>query len=43
MRTGLDHLPLAEQRELERVVRTPFEECGAATAGWKRQVRVPKV
>lgn len=44
MRTGLDHLPPAKRRELERVVRVLFEEFGAATAvataEWKRQARI---
>lgn len=44
MRTGLDHLPPAKRRELERVLRILFEEFGAATAvataEWKRQARI---
>ena len=47
MRTDLDHLPAAKQRELERVVRILFEEFGDATAlatqGWKKQARILKV
>ena len=47
MRTDLDHLPPAKQRELERVVQILFEEFGAATAiatsDWKRQARILKV
>ena len=47
MKTGLDHLPPAKQRELERVVQILFEEFGdataMATADWKRQARILKV
>lgn len=47
MRTDLDHLPPAKQRELERVVQILFEEFGQATAiatsDWKRQARILKV
>lgn len=47
MKTGLDHLPPAKQRELERVVQILFEEFGNATAmatvDWKRQARILKV
>jgi predicted nucleotidyltransferase/HEPN domain-containing protein len=47
MKTGLDHLPLAKQRELERVVQILFEEFGdavaLATADWKKQARILKV
>jgi predicted nucleotidyltransferase/HEPN domain-containing protein len=47
MRTSLDHLPPAKQRELERVVQILFEEFGDATAtatvDWKRQARILKV
>ena len=47
MRTDLDHLPPAKQRELERVVQILFEEFGDATAiatsPWKRQARILKV
>jgi len=45
MRTDLDHLPPAKQRELERVVQILFEEFGDATAtvDWKRQARILKV
>ncbi|MES2291531.1 MAG: HEPN domain-containing protein [Pseudomonadota bacterium] len=47
MRTDLDHLPPAKQRELERVVRILFEQFGDATAiatsDWKKQARILKV
>lgn len=47
MRTDLDHLPAAKQRELERVVQILFEEFAAATAlatsDWKKQARILKV
>ncbi|MET3712329.1 putative nucleotidyltransferase/HEPN domain-containing protein [Sphingomonas trueperi] len=47
MRTGLDHLPPAKQRELERVVQILFQEFGDATAvatsDWKKQGRILKV
>jgi predicted nucleotidyltransferase/HEPN domain-containing protein len=47
MRTEIDHLPPAKQRELERVVQILFEEFGDATAiatsGWKKQARILKV
>ncbi|MEI9852820.1 MAG: HEPN domain-containing protein [Sphingomonas sp.] len=47
MRTDLDHLPPAKQRELERVVQVLFEEFGDATAiatsPWKKQARILKV
>jgi predicted nucleotidyltransferase/HEPN domain-containing protein len=47
MRTDLDHLPPAKQRELERVVQILFEEFGDATAiatsDWKKQARIAKV
>ena len=47
MRTDLDHLPPAKQRELERVVRILFEEFGEATAiansDWKRKGRILKI
>lgn len=47
MRTGLDHLPAAKRRELERVVQILFEEFGDATAiatsAWKKQARILKV
>jgi len=47
MRTDLDHLPLAKQRELERVVQILFEEFGDATAiansEWKKNARILKV
>jgi predicted nucleotidyltransferase/HEPN domain-containing protein len=47
MRTDLDHLPPAKQRELERVVQILFEEFGEKTAlatqDWKRKGRILKV
>ena len=47
MKTSLDHLPAAKQRELERVVKILFEEFGDATAiatsDWKKQARILKV
>lgn len=47
MRTELDHLPPAKQRELERVVQILFEEFGDATAiatsDWKKNARILKV
>jgi predicted nucleotidyltransferase/HEPN domain-containing protein len=47
MRTDLDHLPPAKQRELERVVRILFEEfdekIALATQDWKRKGRILKV
>jgi predicted nucleotidyltransferase/HEPN domain-containing protein len=47
MRTDLDHLPAAKQRELERVVQILFEEFGHATSGatmaWKKQARILKI
>ncbi|HEX9965511.1 MAG TPA: HEPN domain-containing protein [Allosphingosinicella sp.] len=47
MRTDLDHLPAAKQRELERVVQILFEEFGdatvLATSAWKKQARILKV
>ena len=47
MRTDLDHLPLAKQRELERVVQVLFEQFGDATAiatsDWKKQARILKI
>ena len=47
MRTDLDHLPPAKQRELERVVQILFEEFADATAiatsPWKKQARILKV
>ncbi|MHA6720188.1 HEPN domain-containing protein [Sphingomonas sp. RS6] len=47
MRTTLDHLPPAKQRELERVVQILFEEFGdaiaIATQDWKKQARILKV
>jgi len=47
MRTDLDQLPPAKQRELERVVQILFEEFGdavtLATTDWKKQARILKV
>ena len=47
MRTDVDHLPAAKQRELERVVQLLFEEFGEATVfatqDWKRKGRILKV
>src|SRR3954470_17750500 len=47
MRTELDHLPAAKQRELERVVQILFEEFGEATAlatqEWKKKGRILKI
>jgi predicted nucleotidyltransferase/HEPN domain-containing protein len=47
MRTDLDHLPPAKQRELERAVQILFEEFAQATAiansGWKKNARILKV
>jgi predicted nucleotidyltransferase/HEPN domain-containing protein len=46
MRTDLDHLPPAKQRELERVVQILFEEFADATrtaSGEKKQGRIQKV
>jgi predicted nucleotidyltransferase/HEPN domain-containing protein len=47
MRTELDHLPPAKQRELERVVQILFEEfdekTALATQNWKRKGRIQKI
>jgi predicted nucleotidyltransferase/HEPN domain-containing protein len=47
MRTDLDHLPPAKQRELERVVQILFEEFeearGLATQEWKKKGRILKI
>ena len=47
MRNGLDHLPVAKQRELEAVVRILFEEFDAAlrsaTQPWKKAGRILKI
>lgn len=47
MRTDIDHLPPAKQRELERVVQILFEEFdearGIATQDWKKKGRILKV
>jgi predicted nucleotidyltransferase/HEPN domain-containing protein len=47
MRTDLDHLPTAKQRELERVVQVLFEEFeearSLATQDWKKKGRILKI
>jgi len=47
MRTDLDHLPPAKQRELERVVQILFEEfedsTALATQEWKKKGRIQKI
>jgi predicted nucleotidyltransferase/HEPN domain-containing protein len=47
MRTDLDHLPPAKQRELERVVQIHFEEFdearALATQDWKKKGRILKI
>jgi predicted nucleotidyltransferase/HEPN domain-containing protein len=47
MRTDLDHLPAAKQRELERVLQILFEEFeearGVATQDWKKKGRILKI
>jgi predicted nucleotidyltransferase/HEPN domain-containing protein len=47
MRTDVDHLPPAKQRELERVVEIIFDEFGDAMAlarhEWKKKARILKV
>src|SRR3954469_12084995 len=47
MRTDLDHLPPAKQRELERVVQILFEEFdearSLATQDWKKRGRIDKI
>jgi predicted nucleotidyltransferase/HEPN domain-containing protein len=47
MRTDLDHLPAAKQRELDRVVQILFEEFGEATSlatqDWKKKGRILKI
>jgi predicted nucleotidyltransferase len=47
MRTDLDHLPPAKQRELERVVQILFEEfdeaIARATQEWKRKGRILRI
>lgn len=47
MRTELDHLPPAKQRELERIVRILFEEFdearALATQEWKKKGRILKI
>jgi predicted nucleotidyltransferase/HEPN domain-containing protein len=47
MRTDVDHLPLAKQRELERVVQILFEDFdearALATQGWKKKGRILKI
>ncbi|HET7316417.1 MAG TPA: HEPN domain-containing protein [Sphingomicrobium sp.] len=47
MRTDVDHLPPAKQRELDRVVQILFEEFGESTAlatqDWKKKGRILKI
>lgn len=47
MRTDIDHLPTAKQRDLERIVRILFEEFEAAlksaTQPWKKAGRILKI
>lgn len=47
MRSDLDHLPVAKQRELEQVVRLVFEEFEDALAlakhAWKKKGRIEKI
>ena len=46
MRTDLDHLPAAKQRELERVVETIFDEFRGATenaTGPRKGARILKI
>ena len=46
MRTGLDHLPLAKQRELDRVVEMIFQGFREATqnaTGRKKSARIVKI
>ncbi len=47
MRTDLDHLPAAKQREIERVVRLVFEEFDDALVlakqAWKKRGRIDKI
>ena len=47
MRSDVDHLPPAKQRELERVVEIIFDEFGDAMAlannGWKKKARILKI
>jgi predicted nucleotidyltransferase/HEPN domain-containing protein len=47
MRTDLDHLPAAKQRELERVKQIIFEEfadsIALATMSWKKKGRIDKI
>ncbi|HET6942763.1 MAG TPA: HEPN domain-containing protein [Sphingomicrobium sp.] len=47
MRTNLDHLPAAKQRELERVIEILFEEFdesrSLATMDWKKKGRILKI
>lgn len=47
MKTSLDHLPPAKQREIERVVEILFAEFGDATAvatsDWKKAARILKI
>src|SRR5437868_13611176 len=47
MRTDVDHLPAAKQRELERIVQILFEEFdearSLATQDWKKKGRILKI
>jgi len=47
MRTDLDHLPAAKQRDLERVVQIIFEEfedaLAISTSEWKKRGRIEKI
>src|SRR3546814_2943644 len=46
MRTDVDHLPAAKQRELERIVEIIFDEFGQATenaAGRRKGARILKI
>jgi predicted nucleotidyltransferase/HEPN domain-containing protein len=46
MRTDVDHLPIAKQRELERIVEIIFDEFGAATenaTGRRKGARILKI
>ncbi len=46
MRTDIDHLPAAKQRELERIVAIIFDEFGAATenaTGPRKGARILKI
>ena len=47
MRTDLDHLPAAKQRDVERVVQIIFEEfedaLAISTSEWKKRGRIEKL